>query len=50
MPVRKILTLLRDAGLDTIPGGGDEILTDRCRSQLSHGKRGGGIIDRVDGF
>ncbi|MCP5003429.1 MAG: dehypoxanthine futalosine cyclase [Planctomycetes bacterium] len=38
LPVREILTLLRDAGLDTIPGGGAEILTDRCRGQLSPGK------------
>ncbi|MDR4505402.1 MAG: dehypoxanthine futalosine cyclase [Candidatus Scalindua sp.] len=36
--IREILILLRDAGLDTIPGGGAEILTDRCRDQLSPNK------------
>jgi len=35
LPVRKILILLKDAGLDTIPGGGAEILTDKCRGLLS---------------
>ncbi len=35
LPVREILILLKDAGLDTIPGGGAEILTDRCRGLLS---------------
>ncbi|KAA3596850.1 MAG: dehypoxanthine futalosine cyclase [Candidatus Scalindua sp. AMX11] len=38
LPIREILTLLKDAGLDTIPGGGAEILTDRCRDQLSPNK------------
>ncbi|MFQ5963726.1 MAG: cyclic dehypoxanthinyl futalosine synthase [Candidatus Scalinduaceae bacterium] len=35
LPIREILILLKDAGLDTIPGGGAEILTDRCRGILS---------------
>ncbi len=35
LPVREILILLKDAGLDTIPGGGAEILTDKCRGLLS---------------
>lgn len=35
LPIREVLTLLNDAGLDTIPGGGAEILTDRCRRFLS---------------
>ena len=35
LPVKEVLALLKDAGLDTIPGGGAEILTDRCRGLLS---------------
>ncbi len=38
LPIREILKLLKDAGLDTIPGGGAEILTDRCRGKLSPNK------------
>lgn len=29
---------LKDAGLDSIPGGGAEILDDRCRNKISPGK------------
>lgn len=35
LPIKEVLVLLKDAGLDTIPGGGAEILTDRCRGVLS---------------
>lgn len=38
MPVRDVLLRLRDAGLDTIPGGGAEILVDRVRDIISRGK------------
>ena len=35
LTVREALWVLRDAGLDSIPGGGAEILTDRVRKRLS---------------
>ncbi|MCD6283032.1 dehypoxanthine futalosine cyclase [bacterium] len=35
MPVREVLAKLRDAGLDSLPGGGAEILSDRVRSEVS---------------
>ncbi|HXG61049.1 MAG TPA: cyclic dehypoxanthinyl futalosine synthase [Planctomycetota bacterium] len=35
MPVREVLVRLRAAGLDSIPGGGAEILVDRVREQIS---------------
>jgi cyclic dehypoxanthinyl futalosine synthase len=38
MPVRDVLLRLREAGLDTIPGGGAEILVDRVRRRISPGK------------
>ncbi|MCH8241444.1 MAG: dehypoxanthine futalosine cyclase [Planctomycetes bacterium] len=38
MPVRDVLLQLRDAGLDTIPGGGGEILVDRVRRKIAQGK------------
>ena len=38
MPVRDVLLRLRDAGLDTIPGGGGEILVDRVRRKIAQGK------------
>jgi cyclic dehypoxanthinyl futalosine synthase len=38
MPVREILLRLRDAGLDSIPGGGGEILVDRVRDRIGLGK------------
>lgn len=38
MPVRDVLLRLRDAGLDTIPGGGGEILVDRVRERIAQGK------------
>ncbi len=38
MSVREVLLRLQDAGLDTIPGGGAEILVDRVRSRIARGK------------
>ncbi len=38
MSVRDVLLKLREAGLDTIPGGGAEILVDRVRQRISRGK------------
>ncbi len=35
LSVREVLERLRSAGLDTIPGGGAEILTDRVRKRAS---------------
>jgi len=38
LPIRDVLLELREAGLDTIPGGGAEILVDRVRDRISVGK------------
>jgi cyclic dehypoxanthinyl futalosine synthase len=38
MTTRDVLLRLRDAGLDTIPGGGGEILVDRVRRRIAQGK------------
>ena len=38
LPVREVLLRLRDAGLDSIPGGGAEILVDRVRDKIAQGK------------
>ena len=38
MSVRDVLARLCDAGLDTIPGGGAEILSERVRRKISQGK------------
>ncbi|MFQ5494943.1 MAG: cyclic dehypoxanthinyl futalosine synthase [Phycisphaerae bacterium] len=38
MSVRDVLLRLRDAGLDSIPGGGAEILVDRVRNRIARGK------------
>ena len=38
MPLRDVLRRLREAGLDTIPGGGAEILVDRVRRKIGQGK------------
>ena len=38
MSVRDVLLRLRDAGLDSIPGGGAEILADRVRNRIAQGK------------
>ncbi len=37
LPLRDVLARLRDAGLDTIPGGGGEILVDRVRRKIGRG-------------
>ncbi len=36
--IRDVLLRLRDAGLDTIPGGGAEVLSDRVRDKIGLGK------------
>lgn len=38
MSVAQVLRELKDAGLDTIPGGGAEILSDRVRREITQGK------------
>ncbi|MFQ5462723.1 MAG: cyclic dehypoxanthinyl futalosine synthase [Phycisphaerae bacterium] len=38
MSVRDVLLRLQDAGLDSIPGGGAEILVDRVRERIAQGK------------
>ncbi len=38
MPISEVLNSLRQAGLDTIPGGGAEILSDRVRKAITRGK------------
>ena len=38
MSVREVLLRLQEAGLDTIPGGGAEILVDRVRRKIGQGK------------
>ncbi len=38
MSIRDVLLRLQDAGLDTIPGGGGEILADRVRDKIAVGK------------
>lgn len=38
MPIRDVLLRLQEAGLDSIPGGGAEILVDRVRDRISRGK------------
>ncbi len=38
MSVGEVLQRLQEAGLDTIPGGGAEILVDRVRSRIAQGK------------
>jgi cyclic dehypoxanthinyl futalosine synthase len=35
LPTREVLVRLRDAGLDSLPGGGAEILVDRVRGHVS---------------
>ena len=38
MSLRDVLLRLQEAGLDTIPGGGGEILVDRVRRKIGRGK------------
>jgi cyclic dehypoxanthinyl futalosine synthase len=40
LPVREVLARLRAAGLDSVPGGGAEILVDRVRKEISPHKIG----------
>lgn len=40
LAVREVLERLKEAGQDTLPGGGAEILSDRVRRRVSH-KKGG---------
>lgn len=40
LSTREVLIRLKEAGQDTLPGGGAEILTDRVRRRISH-KKGG---------
>lgn len=35
LPVKEVLTRLKDAGLDSLPGGGAEILVDEVRQRVS---------------
>lgn len=38
LPLRDVLSRLKDAGLGSVPGGGAEILTDRVRNEITRGK------------
>jgi cyclic dehypoxanthinyl futalosine synthase len=38
LPLRTVLTRLKDAGLGSLPGGGGEILVDRVRKEMTRGK------------
>lgn len=38
MSIRDVLARLQDAGLDSVPGGGGEILADRVRERIGKGK------------
>jgi cyclic dehypoxanthinyl futalosine synthase len=38
LPLRTVLSRLRDAGLGSLPGGGAEILVDRVRTAITRGK------------
>lgn len=38
MTIRDVLARLHEAGLDTVPGGGGEILSDRVRNKIGIGK------------
>ncbi len=40
LSIRDVLLRLNEAGQDTLPGGGAEILTDRIRRKVSHRKGG----------
>jgi cyclic dehypoxanthinyl futalosine synthase len=42
LPVREVIRRLQEAGLDSIPGGGAEILVDRVRKEVSPHKIGTG--------
>ena len=38
MPLREVLSRLKEAGLGSLPGGGGEILSDRVRKEITRGK------------
>lgn len=38
LPLREVLTRLKEAGLGSLPGGGGEILVDRVRAAITRGK------------
>jgi len=38
MPIHDVVARLREAGLDSVPGGGGEILSDRVREKIGQGK------------
>ncbi len=38
LPLRQVLSRLKQAGLGSLPGGGAEILVDRVRSEITRGK------------
>ncbi|MCC9654929.1 cyclic dehypoxanthinyl futalosine synthase [Rhodopirellula halodulae] len=38
LPLREVLSRLKDAGLGSVPGGGAEILNDRVRAEITRGK------------
>ncbi|MCC9609140.1 dehypoxanthine futalosine cyclase [Blastopirellula sp. JC732] len=38
LPLREVLSRLKEAGLGSLPGGGAEILVDRVRSEITRGK------------
>jgi cyclic dehypoxanthinyl futalosine synthase len=38
LPIRTVLSRLKEAGLGSIPGGGAEILVDRVRKEITRGK------------
>ncbi|MEM6979790.1 MAG: cyclic dehypoxanthinyl futalosine synthase [Planctomycetota bacterium] len=38
LPIREVLSRLKDAGLGSVPGGGAEILVDRVRKAITRGK------------
>ncbi|WP_457642442.1 cyclic dehypoxanthinyl futalosine synthase [Persephonella sp.] len=38
MPIKEVLKTLQEAGLDSVPGGGAEILSDEVRAQISSNK------------
>ena len=38
LPLRTVLSRLKDAGLGSLPGGGAEILVDRVRKEITRGK------------
>lgn len=38
LPLKTVLTRLKDAGLGSVPGGGGEILVDRVRKAITRGK------------